>query len=115
MLLTIVMAAALCSMDSLEPAPTEEGYYLGGQIEKVLSELQEETDVMQPRRYSRSFSEPNLFQRALQACHHELDAFPLPSSLQDPYSQEFLEYKTQFPLTYTAAAIRVIRFMLKHS
>lgn len=54
-----------CSTESLEPAPTEEGYYLAGQIEKVLSELQEEKEVLQPRRYSRSFSEPNLFQRAM--------------------------------------------------
>lgn len=49
-------------MESLEPAPTEEGFYLGGQIEKVLSELKEETQPVQLRRYSRSFSEPNLFQ-----------------------------------------------------
>lgn len=51
-----------CSMESLEPAPTEEGFYLGGQIEKVLSELKEEAQPVQLRRYSRSFSEPNLFQ-----------------------------------------------------
>ena len=49
-------------MESLEPAPTEEGFYLGGQIEKVLSELKEEAQPVQLRRYSRSFSEPNLFQ-----------------------------------------------------
>lgn len=51
-----------CSVESLEPAPTEEGFYLGGQIEKVLSELKEEAQPLQLRRYSRSFSEPNLFQ-----------------------------------------------------
>ncbi len=49
-------------MESLEPAPTEEGFYLGGQIEKVLSELKDEAQPLQLRRYSRSFSEPNLFQ-----------------------------------------------------
>ncbi|KAK9915385.1 hypothetical protein WJX75_008481 [Coccomyxa subellipsoidea] len=53
---------AFQSVESLEPAPTEEGFYLGGQIEKVLSELKEEAQPLQLRRYSRSFSEPNLFQ-----------------------------------------------------
>ncbi len=61
-----VHAAATRSVESLEPAPTEEGYYLGGQIEKVLSELQEEGQSLQTRRYSRSFSEPNLFLRAME-------------------------------------------------
>lgn len=54
-----------CSMESLEEAPTEAGFHLDGHIEKVLSELGD--DGQQLRRYSRSFSEPNLAMHFLQA------------------------------------------------
>lgn len=75
-------------MESLEPAPTEEGYYLGGQIEKVLSELQEDKEVSAPRRYSRSFSEPNLFLRAMQASFAVSLEHPLlPSSMNHTPTQ----------------------------
>ncbi|BDA43319.1 probable protein kinase and PP2C-like domain-containing protein at C-terminar half [Coccomyxa sp. Obi] len=62
---------AFQSMESLEPAPTEEGFYLGGQIEKVLSELKEDAQPVQLRRYSRSFSEPNLFQHFMKQMQGE--------------------------------------------
>lgn len=55
-----------CSMDSLEPAPTEEGFYVGAHIEKVLSELKEQDGApLPPKRWSRSFSEPNLYMHFL--------------------------------------------------
>ena len=56
-----------CSADSLEDAPTEAGFHLDGHIDKVLSELQDEGERQQLRRYSRSFSEPNLALHFLQA------------------------------------------------
>ena len=57
----------MCSADSLEDAPTEAGFHLDGHIDKVLSGLQEEGERQQLRRYSRSFSEPNLALHFLQA------------------------------------------------
>ena len=57
----------MCSADSLEDAPTEAGFHLDGHIDKVLSELQDEGERQQLRRYSRSFSEPNLALHFLQA------------------------------------------------
>ena len=59
------MCLLLRSADSLEEAPTEAGFHLGGHIEKVLSELGEEQQQL--RRYSRSFSEPNLAVHFLEA------------------------------------------------
>lgn len=59
------MYILLRSADSLEEAPTEAGFHLGGHIEKVLSELGEEQQQL--RRYSRSFSEPNLAVHFLEA------------------------------------------------
>ena len=61
-----------CSDDSLEEAPTEAGFHLGGHIEKVLNELGD--DQQQLRRYSRSFSEPNLAMHFLQAVSPSLKA-----------------------------------------
>ena len=54
-------------MDSLEPAPTEEGFYVGAHIEKVLSELKEQDAAprLPQKRWSRSFSEPNLYMHFL--------------------------------------------------
>jgi hypothetical protein len=60
------MLACGRSMDSLEPAPTEEGFHMGGRIEQVLSELQAREEPPAPqRRWSRSFSEPNLYMHFL--------------------------------------------------
>ncbi len=53
-----------CSADSLEEAPTEAGFHLDGDTEKVLSKLGDEQQQL--RRYSRSFSEPNLAAHFLQ-------------------------------------------------
>ena len=59
-----------CSADSLEEAPTEAGFHLDGHIEKVLSKLGDEQQQL--RRYSRSFSEPNLAVHFLQAVRSPL-------------------------------------------
>ena len=61
----------LCSADSLEEAPTEAGFHIDGHIEKVLSKLGDEQQQL--RRYSRSFSEPNLAAHFLQAVESHLD------------------------------------------
>ncbi|KAK9843961.1 hypothetical protein WJX81_000542 [Elliptochloris bilobata] len=51
----------------LDSAPTEEGFFLSGQIDEALASLHsEETGLTAARRYSRSFSEPNLTLKVLQ-------------------------------------------------
>ena len=56
----------------LEPAPTEEGFYLTGNVEKALAQLREDKEPAMPfRRYSRSFSEPNLALLTFQVRHHK--------------------------------------------
>jgi len=53
----------------LDSAPTEEGFFLSGQIEAALASLhsQDEAGAASMRRSSRSFSEPNLTLKVLQA------------------------------------------------
>lgn len=60
----------------LDSAPTEEGFFLAGQIDAALASLHsDESSVLAARRYSRSFSEPNLTLKVLQA---RARALPVP-------------------------------------
>lgn len=52
----------------LDSAPTEEGFFLAGHIDAALASLHsEDSAALAARRYSRSFSEPNLTLKVLQA------------------------------------------------
>ena len=50
----------------MTPAPTEEGDAIGSNVDEVLADMDHQTDLG-TRRYSRSFSEPNLVRAQMRA------------------------------------------------